>query len=79
MKTKMTVYTLIAIGLSVIALGCAYLGFHGKSIRAYPDIHAGVRTDQECLECHHPDNDPQGPPTPHPQFTGCLKCHNDAV
>ena len=29
------------------------------------------------LICHHPDRDPNGPPTSHPQFKGCLKCHND--
>lgn len=59
--------------------GCAhtaYLGFHGKSVKAFPEIHASVQSDAQCLECHHPDN-AQGPPTPHPNFTGCLKCHND--
>jgi hypothetical protein len=35
-----------------------------------------VTRDDQCLECHHPDH-AQGPPTPHPDFTGCLKCHND--
>jgi hypothetical protein len=35
-----------------------------------------VTRDVQCLECHHPDH-AQGPPTPHPDFTGCLKCHND--
>ena len=35
--------------------------------------------DYECLECHHPDKDPEGPPTTHPNFTGCLKCHNDDI
>jgi hypothetical protein len=79
MKKKMFVHMLITLGISAALFGCAYMGFHGKSIRAYPDIHANVRTDQECLECHHPDKDPQGPPTPHPRFTGCIKCHNDEI
>ncbi len=62
--------------------GCAYryyLGFHGPSIRMYPDIHEEVTRDEECLACHHPDRNPSGPPTSHPEFTGCLKCHNDPV
>ena len=66
----------------MIAGGCAYqhyLGMHGPSVRNFPDIHAGVTEDTECLECHHPDRNPVGPPTSHPQFTGCLKCHNDVV
>jgi len=60
--------------------GCAYrhyMGFHGPSIRLHPDIHEGVTEDRQCLECHHPDRNPVGPPTSHPQFTGCIKCHND--
>jgi hypothetical protein len=60
--------------------GCAYryyLGFHGPSIKLHPDEHESVFQDKECLECHDPKNDPEGPPTPHPHFTGCLKCHND--
>ncbi len=59
--------------------GCghlAYLGMHGRSIKLYPDIHESVEADAQCLECHHPD-DPQGPVSPHPVFTGCIKCHND--
>jgi len=74
-----------AIGMVVLALlltlvGCAYrhyLGVHGPSIKAHPDIHAGVTEDRQCLECHHPDRKPTGPPTSHPHFSGCLKCHND--
>jgi hypothetical protein len=60
--------------------GCAYryyLGMHGPSIKQYPEIHEGVTEDAECLECHYPDRNPTGPPTTHPDFTGCLKCHND--
>ena len=61
--------------------GCAYthyLGMHGPSIQNFPDTHQGVTADEDCLACHDPDRDPEGPPTSHPQFTGCLKCHNDA-
>jgi len=60
--------------------GCAYryyLGMHGPSIRAFPDMHEGVAEDRECLDCHDPDRNPSGPATSHPRFTGCLKCHND--
>jgi hypothetical protein len=70
-----------ALTLAVLC-SCAYryyLGMHGPSIRRFPDIHEGVREDSECLECHHPDRDPEGPPTSHPQFKGCLKCHNDQI
>jgi hypothetical protein len=71
---------MICIVLLLILGGCAYrhyLGLHGSSIRMYPDVHAGVREDRQCLECHHPEKNPTGPPTSHPEFTGCLKCHND--
>jgi hypothetical protein len=64
----------------VLLSGCAYryyLGMHGPSIRQHPQIHQGVTQDDECLECHHPEGKPDGPPTSHPQFKGCLKCHND--
>jgi hypothetical protein len=66
----------------VILTGCAYryyLGMHGPSMSNFPDIHEGVTEDSECLKCHHPDWDSAGPPTSHPQFTGCLKCHNDPL
>ncbi len=69
----------LLIGATLFFLGCghmAYLGVHGKSIRLYPDIHESVEKDAQCLECHHPDN-PEGPVSPHPEFTGCIKCHND--
>jgi hypothetical protein len=62
--------------------GCAYryyLGMHGPSIKAFPDEHEGVTEDHECLECHDPDIDFEGPPTSHPNFSGCLKCHSDDV
>lgn len=66
----------------VIVCGCAYrhyFGLHGPSIRHWPEIHEGVTADAECLGCHHPDRNPSGPPTSHPQFTGCLHCHNDPL
>jgi len=72
---------LICAAVSIIG-GCAYrhyLGLHGPSIKLYPDVHAQVTEDDECLECHHPDQDPEGPATSHPNFKGCLKCHNDDI
>lgn len=77
-----TLIALIGLALMVFASGCAYryyLGMHGPSIQQYAEIHADAKTDQECLECHHPERDPSGPPTTHPDFTGCLKCHNDPL
>lgn len=68
-------------GLALLFVGCghlAYIGMHGRSIRSYPDIHESVSEDAQCLDCHHPDR-AQGPATPHPTFTGCIKCHNDAL
>ena len=62
-------------------VGCghtAYLGMHGRSIRLYPEIHTSAVEDLQCLECHHPDH-PEGPASPHPNFKGCIKCHNDEV
>ena len=62
--------------------GCAfrhYFGLHGPSIRTLSDIHDGVEKDLECLACHDPDQNPTGPATSHPQFKGCLKCHNDSL
>ncbi len=72
------------LGTLVLAVvsGCAYryyLGMHGPSIRNSPEVHEGVIEDSECLECHHPERDPEGPPTTHPKFVGCLKCHNDPI
>jgi len=72
---------LFLISLTLL-FGCAYrhyLGFHGPSIKARSEVHAGVVEDRDCLRCHHPDRDPSGPPTSHPNFKGCLKCHNDDV
>ncbi len=65
----------------LIIFGCslkAYMGMHGKSIKQYPEIHEDVSQDSECLECHHPDN-ADALPTPHPNFKGCIKCHNDDI
>ncbi len=65
--------------ITLFLLGCghtAYLGMHGKSVKLYPDIHKNVVADAQCLKCHHPDN-PEGPASPHPDFIGCIKCHND--
>lgn len=71
---------MIACAALMLFSGCAYryyLGMHGPSIKAFPDIHQGVTEDQGCLSCHHPDRNTDAPPTSHPEFTGCLKCHND--
>ena len=73
---------IISIFLLAALTGCAYrhyLGMHGPTIQRFPEVHEGAYRDDECLACHHPDRDPQGPPTSHPQFTGCLKCHNDPL
>jgi hypothetical protein len=67
---------------AMVLAGCAYryyLGMHGPSVRRHVEIHAGIRMDKECLECHTSSNNPGVPATNHPQFTGCLKCHNDAL
>lgn len=69
----------LLIGITLFFSGCghmAYLGWHGPSIQLHPDIHEFVEEDDQCLECHHPDN-PEGPASLHPNFTGCIKCHND--
>ena len=74
---------IVTFGIALILLGgCAYrhyMGVHGPSLRRCPEVHEGASEDAECLGCHHPDRDPVGPPTSHPQFTGCLKCHNDPL
>ena len=76
---KISIIVMVVI-LSIVFSGCAYrhyMGVHGPSIRAFPDNHEGVTEDKDCLKCHHPEKNPEGPPTNHPHFTGCLKCHND--
>jgi len=75
---KTYVITVCSVLVSFTIGSCAYLGFHGPSVKMYPDIHQNVSEDWQCLECHHGD-DPQGPITPHPNFSGCLKCHGDEI
>jgi hypothetical protein len=79
----MTMKRLMLCSMAMILFGgCAYrhyLGLHGPSVRSSPAIHEGVTEDADCLACHHPERDPVGPATSHPQFTGCLKCHNDPL
>mgnify|MGYP000847458610 CR=1 FL=1 len=68
--------------LAFLCAGCAYryyVGMHGPSVKQYPEVHTTATLDEECLKCHHPDRDPEGPATTHPGFTGCLKCHNDDI
>ncbi len=68
--------------LFVSSTGCAYrhfLGLHGPSIRNNPEMHSDVQEDSQCLECHNPKTATDAPPTSHPGFKGCLKCHNDAI
>jgi hypothetical protein len=72
-------FTFVIIISFVFLYGCAYrhyLGLHGPSIKQYPDFHEGVTKDEQCLECHDPENNPVDSPTSHPYFKGCLKCHN---
>jgi len=67
---------------ALCAAGCAqrhYFGLHGPSVRRFPELHAGIKEDRTCLQCHDPQGDPSGPPTSHPRFVGCLKCHDDAI
>ncbi len=81
MKMRSLIVSLGAL-VMCFASGCTYryyLGIHGPSIRLHPEVHQGFKMDSECLRCHHPDRDPVGPPTTHPGFTGCLKCHDDSL
>jgi hypothetical protein len=79
---KNMIFFLLFISLSVSS-GCAYkayFGFHGSSIKQHADIHELATTDRQCLQCHHPEaGEAEAPETPHPNFKGCLKCHNDNV
>ena len=78
MKYITTAIFVIAFGITTVA--CAhryYLGFHGPTTKNQPDIHSGFTQDAECLGCHGDGDESQGPATSHPQFKGCLKCHND--
>ena len=65
--------TLIVVlcGFLLLISSCAYrhyLGLHGPSVKLYPDVHEGVTDGKECLECHHPDKEPTGPPNDAPEF-----------
>ena len=76
---KNIIYAAVVI-LFLLICGCTYrhyLGMHGPSINRYPDIHEDVKTDDQCLACHNPENNPEGPATSHPGFKGCFKCHSD--
>ncbi len=79
-RMKKKVQKTVLLGILFVFAGCAplvsFFGVHGKSIKSYPDIHESVTQDKQCLECHGSDN-PEGPATPHPELTGCIKCHND--
>ena len=81
----MNIKTVLPIGLLLLVVsstGCAYryyLGMHGPSIRNTPEMHRDVQEDWQCLECHNPQTSTDAPPTTHPEFKGCIKCHDDAI
>lgn len=75
---KKLLKSILLLAVMAALVGCAYLGAHGPSIQSYPGVHHGITEDTSCLQCHHPDHG-TAPPTPHPSFKGCLKCHNDKV
>jgi hypothetical protein len=77
-KRALTLALLIVL---MVSTGCAYryyLGMHGPSTRNFPEIHLdSITEDAQCLECHAAKNETgDAPPTSHPGFKGCLKCHN---
>ena len=79
---KKTALTLALLAALTASGGCAYrhyLGMSGPTTRNSPDIHTeAIKEDGQCLECHFPkDNSGDAPITSHPNFKGCLKCHND--
>ena len=81
---KKKTLTLVALAFAVSSTGCAYryyLGLHGPSIGNMPEIHSEVmKDDAQCLKCHGQENSSgEAPPTSHPGFKGCLKCHNDPL
>lgn len=77
---KWTFQLVLFLGISACAMsGLYFLGLHGPSIKLTPDAHEGFFEDEECLDCHGEDNEPDAPRTTHSGFHGCLKCHNDAV
>ena len=70
----------VLMAAAALTTSCAYqhyLGMHGPSIKKNPTIHANQTNDQSCLTCHDPKTSVVAPKTNHPNFTGCLKCHND--
>jgi hypothetical protein len=70
----------LIITVSACIPGLYYFGFHGPSIRLTPEEHEGFTEDEECLECHGKESDPdEAPLSTHYGFHGCLKCHNDEV
>ena len=76
--------TLVLLAVLMTSGGCAYryyLGMHGPSINRSPEIHtATITEDAQCLECHSPQNHSGNAPiTSHPEFTGCIKCHQGPV
>ncbi len=77
---KIKIFTL-ALLFVLASGGCAYrhyLGMHGPSTRAYPEVHSkDISKDGQCLECHASDSASDAPQTSHPGFKGCLQCHND--
>ena len=80
--TRNHVLTFAMLAILMVSSGCAYryfLGMHGPSTRNYPEIHLeSITEDNQCLECHAlKDTVADAPVTSHPDFKGCLKCHND--
>ena len=81
---KQRFFTIAALIVLSTTAGCAYryyLGMHGPTTKNYPDIHlANITNDSQCLSCHAiKEETPDAPQTTHPNFKGCLKCHNDEV
>jgi len=81
---KKQLLTLALLATLTTTAGCAYrhfLGMHGPTIKNYPEIHLdSIKEDAQCLECHAPKNSAgDAPATSHPDFKGCLNCHNDSV
>lgn len=73
---------LILLVAAMLLSSCAYrhyLGMAGPSINTFPEVHQGVTEDSECLDCHAPGHSGEAPPTSHPGFKGCLRCHNSPV
>jgi hypothetical protein len=73
--------TLALLAFLLLISSCTYrhyLGMHGPSIKRYPTLHADFKADKSCLTCHASGSPIHAPKkTNHPNFKGCLKCHND--